>query len=346
MSRTSAFFLAASLVCSGGLGRAEFRTLVETDFPGPGLPTGWVQEGAPWTIAQGALSPEPGSDGTILSYRPGGAGQSTLDQKQLEARVTVMTPASRFALCTQGTYGSLAEVDGAAQVLRLYQNWSGGALPPVLTTVPLPFALKSGGNYTLSLIRTLGASGARVEHVVRCTLTDEASGRSVSREGFFVGGVKPWPGHMWGAPGVMVRSGRIKVRAFSYRAPYPATPRLWIGGDSFVEGDSIFAAKDRRFAQLTSAALAGDVVISGGGGATSGDLLSRLPVDLAPFSPRYCLILIGTNDRDYAVWLGHVRQILAYVRARGATPVLGTLAPLAGRQAFLNQANAWIRASG
>jgi hypothetical protein len=324
----------------------SLNVIIRTRFPGTIVPTGWKSSGSPWTINDGALSPANGGYGTILSYDAGGAGVSTLDQETISVQVELSSTRSIFALCTQGTYGTIAEVDGVKHVLRFYLSWGGGKPTGILGTIPIPFALRENQPYWITLEKSIGRNGGAIEHRYTMTLTDALTRQSIAYPAFFLGGVTNWPGHMWGAPGVMFRSGKIRVREFIYGSPFPLNPRVWIGGDSFVEGDSIYANKDRRFAQQVYVALNGNAVISGGGGATSADLLARLPMDLGPFRPKYCLILIGTNDDNYDQWLINMKAIVSYIESKKAIPVLGTLAPRASRQTFLNRANAWILSSG
>lgn len=324
----------------------SLNTFARTQFPGTMMPAGWKTSGSPWIINDGAFSPATGDYGTILYYKAGATGVSTLDQVTIRARVELTSTSSVFALCTQGVYGTIAEVDGVKNVLRYYLSWSGGPPKGILGTVSIPFALKAGRQYWITLTKTLGTNGEAIEHRYTLALTDALTQESISYPAFFAGGVTNWPGHMWGAPGVMFRFGKIKVREFIYGSPFPLNPRLWIGGDSFVEGDSIYASKDRRFAQQVFVALDGNAVISGGGGATSADLLARLPMDLGQFKPKYCLVLIGTNDEEFDKWLGNIRAIISYVKSKEAVLILGTLAPRDSRQPFLNRANAWIMSSG
>lgn len=338
--------LAAQRPTTGPIGEQEPSVVTETQFAGATIPPGWRFSGAPWIINNGAYSPAHGDYGTIISYAGGGSGVSTLDQETLRARVKLMSRDSIFALCTQGQYGTIAEVDGVHNVLRYYLSWSGGDPVGTLGTVHIPFTLKAGREYWLTLTKTLGSNRGAIEHQYTFTLTDAQTKASVNYTAFFVGGANHWPGHMWGAPGMMFRSGRIEVCEFKWSTPFPPSPRLWIGGDSFVEGDSIYASKGKRFAQQLYMALHGNVVISGGGGATSADLLARLPLDLGPFRPKFCLVLIGANDNDFDQWRENVVKIVAYVQSKGATPILGTLAPRKPRQAFLNRANSWIISSG
>ena len=322
------------------------NVLTETEFAGTALPPGWRFSGTPWVISNGAYSPTLGDYGTIISYAGGGSGASTLDQETLRARVELTSRDSIFALCTQGQYGTIAEVDGVHNVLRYYLSWSGGDPVGTLGTIHIPFTLKAGREYWIMLTKTLGSNHGAVEHRYTFNLTDAQTRASVDDTAFFAGDANHWPGHMWGAPGVMFRSGRVKVCEFIWSTPFPRSPRLWIGGDSFVEGDSIYASKDKRFAQQLYMALHGNVVVSGGGGATSADLLARLLLDLGPFRPEFCLILIGANDNNFDQWRENVVKIVAYVQSKGATPILGTLAPRKPRQAFLNRANSWIVSSG
>jgi hypothetical protein len=204
-------------------------------------------------------------------------------------------------------------------------------------SAPIPFPLRAGGAYEVLLEKALLPRGDGAETCYSFTLKDLRGSGSVSLTEPFDGDAAGWPGHCWGSPGVMARGGPITVLAFAWGTPFPRRPRLWIGGDSFVEGDSIYARKDRRFAELLYRELGGNAVITGAGGETSGQLAARLDMDLEPFAPEYCLVLIGANDRDFETWRRDLGRIISRIQGKGAVPILGTLAPRASRQAFLDR---------
>jgi len=342
---------AASCLVAGWLtARAELlpglTVLAEVRFSGGVLPPNWTVNGPPWRIDDGAHAFGHGGYGSILHFQRGPSGDSTLDREAILAQVRMDAPESGFAVCTLGTYGTIAEVDGRTQRIQFYQSWRPGTQPQPFRSAPIPFPLRAGGAYEVLLEKALLPRGDGAETCYSFTLKDLRGSGSVSLTEPFDGDAAGWPGHCWGSPGVMARGGPITVLAFAWGTPFPRRPRLWIGGDSFVEGDSIYARKDRRFAELLYRELGGNAVITGAGGETSGQLAARLDMDLEPFAPEYCLVLIGANDRDFETWRRDLGRIISRIQGKGAVPILGTLAPRASRQAFLDRANAWMLSSG
>ena len=188
-----------------------------------------------------------------------------------------------FALCTQGAYGTIAEVDGKAGVLRLYQNWPGGG--PRFSrrwcchgpspgrrgirdrACPHPSVPTAGRwstkRFSLSRRwRPAVLSGPLHSSAARC-------GQLARR-------------HMWGAPGVMTVQRHPDQKVCLYHA-VSADPILWIGAvhcggfDLCDQGSALCPAHSRLWAAGSPSA--------GEGRPFSGQLLARLPMDLEPFRP-------------------------------------------------------------
>ena len=165
-------------------GASGLNTLTETKFPGTALPSGWKTSGGPWIINNAAIPPAIGNYETILSYHGGGSGASTLDQETISAQVELTSAKSIFAICTQGTYGTIGEVDGVNNVLRFYLSWGGGKPAGILGTTPIPFRLKRKHRYWITLEKAIAINGQATEH--RYTL---AIDRCVEPSKYFLSGV-------------------------------------------------------------------------------------------------------------------------------------------------------------
>jgi lysophospholipase L1-like esterase len=79
---------------------------------------------------------------------------------------------------------------------------------------------------------------------------------------------------------------------------------------------------DERCCAKVRDALNGDCAICGRGSGDSADLLLRMDFELSKFTPRYVVVIIGTNDTDIGIWQNNIDRAISKIEAAGAIPVL------------------------
>jgi lysophospholipase L1-like esterase len=129
-------------------------------------------------------------------------------------------------------------------------------------------------------------------------------------------------------------------------------------GDSITLGATDYSANSLGasfplYAQLFSKGRCLMVRNAGIAGNTTTQMLARFDTDVTPYAPATVFILGGTNDSGAlvatATYQANIAAIVAKVRAIGARPVLGTIAPNnAGgtRMTLVRQWNNWLKRYG
>ena len=144
------------------------------------------------------------------------------------------------------------------------------------------------------------------------------------------------------------KSNIIKVQQLIYRSLDHLSPKVLFLGHSFIEGNSLAATPegfDARYAAIIKALLNGNAVIAGMGGANTSNLLSRLKMDLEPFSPKYVVIDCIANENSSAIWHTNMLAIIKKIRDKNAIPILVTGSPRLGYEPVITAANNLIRNS-
>lgn len=143
--------------------------------------------------------------------------------------------------------------------------------------------------------------------------------------------------------------GGTEVVAQHYISTQPYNAKVMVLGDSFIEGNSIWANKDGRWCALLRDALDGDVFINGQGGAGSGSVLNWLDDYLCDLcNPKYCILHVGVNDGNLAAYTANMTEIIARLKERGVIPVLVKIPPTTGSNSspIWKDINAWVESSG
>jgi hypothetical protein len=294
--------------------------------------------GAFTIVSDGLKSPSTGTFGSTYAIWN---KKTVIDKDVTRAIVTVNNASSIFGLIRKPSVsveaGTKANINGATNTITIYNGWDGTntALASSVSAT-IPFSLVVGKKYLIELeklssgTKTFSITDISNQQTIKITSNNE---------------VNSFSGSCWDAPGVSFESGDVTFKTLSYGSVYNPKPLVMISGDSFTEGNSLvdfgLGAYDKRWAYLIYGALQNDAVISGRGGESAGGLLLRNDTDF--FKPKYHLFLIGANDVDFNVWKTNYDAFIAKVLANGSIPLLATIAPRADRQAFINQANAYIK---
>lgn len=312
----------------------------KASLTGTSLPDGWAQVGG-WTYtANGVKSPATGSWTTYVAWSKLWA----IDEDNYSVRVVLNDINSIFAITRLSSQlqSTAFEVDGPAEMLRLYNTFNLGATPTVGYSKEIGFTLVSGREYQLSIKKSS-------ENYV-FTFTDLVTLTSV---------VIPWNatgnpvnvGKAINYPGVIFREGDILVKDSIYASPLPTEPRVIVIGDSIVDGDTIRletgGGADHRWAGLVSSALNYNATIIARGGETSTQINTKLPIINQVISGgRFAIYEVGINDTVFATWQANMIAFRDAMADKGIETVLVTLFPRTGREAFCTEVTNYVMQSG
>lgn len=140
----------------------------------------------------------------------------------------------------------------------------------------------------------------------------------------------------------------VTVQKFIYRSLETLSPRVLFLGHSFIEGNSLASTPegfDARYAAIIRDSLKGSAVLAGMGGANTNNVLSRLKMDLEPFSPKYVIVDCIANENFASVWHTNMLAIIQKIKDKKAIPILVTASPRLGYENVITTANNLIRGS-
>lgn len=248
----------------------------------------------------------------------------TFDTYQQKSTVVVNDVNSQFGLiCHNGVKGALYLVDGVNKRISLHNNYTGGNIPNVKVSTPLPFELKKNGNYLLHVVKT------GWKHTF--TITDLTTMESCSVE--FDNATQPnsgaYCGKGWGGPGVATFSGSVLFKNHRYHVALFPKARVLFIGDSITEGTNMGAGVDIKYrwcSLLRDNYFNHDAIICGRGGATSDDILSRMnSLEVLGVKADIVIVLDGTNERNQNAtnnWKVKMPQIRDKIISWGAKPII------------------------
>lgn len=130
----------------------------------------------------------------------------------------------------------------------------------------------------------------------------------------------------------------------------PEKSMICMIGDSYVESNALLAYPndyDKRFSNLVSKKLGGDMFTWAQGGASSGQVYTWLSTILNLNESKYYLICVGMNDENFQTWQGNIENILSTIETNHGIPILCTIPPtnLASNEEHMLM-NQYIRQSG
>lgn len=295
-----------------GLRKMEQYPLCSTYFNS--LPEGWINNG--FIINNGLQSPACGGIDTTAYWDI----YSTLDAHTVRARIKIIDTQSSFALFKKyKLQGGIAVIDCGNKVMNLYKTWEGGELPETVLSTPITIDIVANHEYMVSYEKANGSFH-------KLTITDTVTGQSCSTS--YLNSSHPfseYAGKQWGSPGVMFLSGNIIVKKFEFISIAPKDSKVLMFGDSIAEGhgldDNRATYDDRCYAKVRDA-INGNCVICGRGSGDSEDLLKRMDFELEKFTPRYVIVMIGTNDTNIDTWQTNIDIAISKIESKGAIPIL------------------------
>lgn len=147
----------------------------------------------------------------------------------------------------------------------------------------------------------------------------------------------------WGMIGYDATS--VTVNGFKRLTSLPRNPSVLILGDSYTEGGTIWANRDKRWCYLLGEAV-GSYAINGQGGARSNHIESWIDDYLFDvFTPKYVIVETGTNEQAPAYFERNLTNIIAKIKAIGANPILCTV-PVTTAKPNPSDYNAFVLNSG
>lgn len=278
------------------------------------LPNGWVNNN--FTVNNGLQSPVSGGTDTTAYWDI----YSTLDAHTVRARIKIVNTESSFALFKKyKLQGGIAVIDCGKQVMNLYKTWEGADIPETVVSAPITIKIVANREYMVSYEKANGSFH-------RLTITDTVTGQSNSLS--YLNSSHPfseYAGKQWGSPGVMFLSGNIIVKKFEFISTAPRDSKVMIFGDSITEGhglDDNRATYYDRCASKVMQDLKGSCVICGRGSGDSADLLLRMDFELTKFTPKYVVVIIGTNDTSITTWQTNIEIAISKIKSAGAIPII------------------------
>lgn len=146
------------------------------------------------------------------------------------------------------------------------------------------------------------------------------------------------------------KSNNVTVIKTSNLSTQPYACRALIIGDSFIEGNSIKADKDKRYCYLMKQKLNGSMFVCGQGGAVSSQVNTWLSYLKEIVCPDYVILAMGMNDTSYSVWLTNTNSTIELIKGiyPSAKIAFVTVTPAGSNYANSEHVkmNEWIRNSG
>ena len=269
---------------------------------------------------------------------------TTLDKNKInvEIELTSLNTVVGVGLRTSEpiAVGRIGEVDFINKKLIFRSGWDfRNDITRTQYEVNIPFKPSLNRSYKIELEKRSCFEGI-------LTLTDMNTGDKVQIVGNEV------IGYGWDGPSIIAIKGSFKVMKFVMINNQPKGARLGIYGDSFIEGASLGADAEKRYAVKIRSKLGGNCLISGRGGATVADLIKRLETDFDLFKPKYTLFAVGVNDSliaSFSTYKNNIEALINHVVKLGSEPILTTITRTVGEYdnlAFIETANPWIRSLG
>lgn len=231
-----------------------------------------------------------------------------------------------------GLAGTYVEVAGDGLKSKIIVNRLDGSKTIPIKEYDLPFNIHVGVTYSLHI-------GKRIRSLI-VELTEGTNH-------FYNDSLKypsPFFGCLWGNPLIACSSGNISVSGYTLSTPLNLSPRLFVTGDSFIEGGSLEDVKQRYISLVKDSIGAENISISGKGGESSSTVQPRFFSEKAWFNKAvYHFIAIGVNDLYFDTWKANMTTYINDLKKSGIVPIITTLTPRSDRKDFIAAANKWIR---
>jgi len=263
-----------------------------------------------------------------------------------ECKLTNLSSNIGLGLNPQSTVaaGRLAEVDFINSKIVIRKAWNfQSSISDIAIETPLTFTPVLNRVYKLEFKKDTAQKGI---FKVTDTLTGEYTAVSYTAVSSSV-----TLGNGWEGACIVAINGSFDVLSISMFNNQPTRPQLAIYGDSFIEGNTMIPNIDNRYCSKVKAALNGNCLIAGEGGAQATTLIDK-PIDFQNYQSKYTLLAIGTNDSFalLADFKANLQILIDRVVALGGVPILQTIPRriegATDNLVFIQQANPWIKSLG
>jgi len=326
----------ADVIETRGERQRGFTPITSECFPGTSTPSNWTLNS--WTVSAGISSPAAGS-WTAAALYTGGVPNATRRTEVMSFTIATASTAIKTGIVYPGAYSGGILVNCATNSLEIYStDVSTGATFTMRASTPITFATApgttAGRKYTLQV--------KRKRNRIVVTLWDRKTQENVSIDlntnAFNAVLLKS---HNGVGPVLQTGSGSsgdVLVTQFDSNVDVSSSPLAIFLGDSIAEGVYVTDEDPRAWPEMMDDARGrGDMLVCATGGQNTTNLTGYIDAVLAPFTPKYVVIQIGTNDTSDSTWQTNVGTIISKIVAKGAKPILCTLAPRSDRSTIITR---------
>lgn len=236
--------------------------------------------------------------------------------------------------------GSVCEIDFENSLVKL---WGGYQYP---TIPPLGVIQQTAMTVTRNVAHSYKVQFRKEDLYTKIILTNITTGESQTMSKSFSPGGSLTEGVFRGQVALMHVKGSFSFSELNYYALSPASPKIGIYGDSYVDGYSLSTDLQSRWAYRAANHEKRNAIVSGWGGNTSSDLVTRSK-DYQNVTPVNVILSVGYNDTSYATWLSSLQSLINTFESKGSNVILCTYAPVTcSASAFISTMNAYVLASG
>jgi hypothetical protein len=228
-----------------------------------------------------------------------------------------------------GAFGTVASVDGAANLLTIHAPSTTFASAPAAVATVAISALVVGREYRLRLSRDQRINTATLYDLVTgSTIATVSNGNNISAS------TNGTSGECDDSPTIFNYAGQHLFKRVTASAR-PHAAHAIIYGDSITAGHVVGLTD--RWGQMLRDALGGMVALGGVSNATSAMLPRRIAGELAAFVAcgrlKWVIVYLGTNDQDssLASFSTNVDALRTYCNANDLRLAVGVIAPGDGR---------------
>jgi lysophospholipase L1-like esterase len=316
-------------------------TINNSLFYSTSLPSGWINTTGFIPTTTGLQSPASGSWATVAYWDK----LVVLDEDITMAKVIINDDTSIFAIVRESAQGAgtAIEIDCSTLKMNLYGVVAtiGGTPAALVKSVTIP-AIVEGREYHIIMKKTSQIYDfSFIDSVTQVTTVLSFSAVGTTKD----------IGRCWNSPGIVFRSGDIKLLEMNLSSPLPRAAKVAEFGDSISEGDTIRTLAGggykNRWAGLLSTSINNNISIFARAGETTTDMNSKLSDITAWFtSPKYAIYAMGMNDNTFSTWQTNMNAWRTVMEAKGAEIILITLHPRVGLEAFNTAVTNYVLTSG
>jgi len=227
--------------------------------------------------------------------------------------------------------GSVAEIDFENSLIKFYGYYLYPTPPTLSTSEPITLTINTAHDYKVEFSKIDLSSIIKLTNITTGESNTLTTGNSLFRGQVALQHVK----------------GDIDYSGLYYYALNPSSPKIAVYGDSYVDGYSLTPDLEDRWAYRVFNFESGNAVISGWGGNSAADLLTRIK-DWGSFTPKNVIISVGYNESVLQTWKDNLESLIRQFVSLGSNIILTTYAPMPAVAAFtnINAMNAYVLTRG